>query len=146
MVRRHFAIFSGLSHCASRCVASRCRPDLARRPRDVARIRERRQASRRCRKRGVRGFMFPLGIPFSCLTAFRFTSTSRRCTWNYHARLTHTCTHPRTHVHIHAHVQSRAAVRPDTKLCWIACRDPRVTWRDTRVRIGSARRSRAQMY
>lgn len=44
-----------------------------------------------------------------------------------------------------ASVQSRA-VRLDTKLCWIACRDLRVTWRDTRVRIGSARRSRAQMY
>lgn len=76
----NISLFSQSSrHRASRD-ASRCRPDLARRPRDVARIRERRQASRRRRKRGVRGFMFPLGIPFSCLTAFRFTSTSRRCT------------------------------------------------------------------
>jgi len=59
-----------------------------------------------------------------------------------------------TTVHAHAHVLTRGrarmfqsrTVRPDTKLCRIACRDPRVTRRDTRVRIGSARRSRAQIY
>ena len=59
--------------------------------------------------------------------------------------------HAHTHIYIHIRVERErmfkaGTVRPDTKLCRIACRDPRVTRRDTRVRIASARRSRAQMY
>lgn len=146
-VKRRFVIFSqdtlSVSHRASRCVAmrrdasphpTRCRPDLARRPRDVARIRERRQASRRRRKRGVRGFMFPLGIPFSCLTAFRFTSTSRRCTWNYRAG---TCTraHTRTHTRGNVRVCSKPYCQaghetlPD-RLPWSASHETRYACQD----------------
>lgn len=114
---------------------ARCRPDLARRPRDVARICERRQASRRRRKRGVRGFMFPLGIPFSCLTAFRFTSTSRRCTWNYRAVHTciYTCMLTRVRANVRAcskpHCQTGHETLPD-RLPWSASHETRYACQD----------------
>lgn len=51
---------------------------------------------------------------------------------------TRTCIHLYVYGRTYAHVQSRT-VRPDTKLCRIACRDPRVTRRAIRV-SGSAPR------
>lgn len=95
-----FAIFSGPSRAAlrvaSRRDASRCQPDLARRPRDVARIRERR------RRRDAAGKGASAALcsrwEFRSHVSQRFVSR-RRC-----RAVVRETTRPTTHAQVHTQV------------------------------------------
>jgi len=88
------------------------------------------------------------GASMALCSRWEFRSHASRCEFRFHVDISRCLPYvklPRVHTCALArsHVQSRRAVRPDTELCWIACRDPPwLTWRDITA-SGSAPASEA---
>lgn len=121
---------------------SRCRPDLARRPRDMARIRGRRRTVETPPEKGRSQLYVPVGNSVLMPHGVSFVSTSTFSAachiWNY-----------RVYTRARSLARSKScAVRPDMELCRMSDRLPWLTWRDIHPRQDRlrAKRSRAKMY